>query len=183
MDCSSIEIALAPVKSVMYQRMPHADKLNLVTLDSIIELVATGHHLHVGIHSKYNGVLNEIGVTPMAFNVWLMEQDSGKRDTLNAALLTQSLTLKHAMLESAVESVGQLDDIVASRGIEVKDKISAINSKASVAMKVLTAMEIEHIKMEQEKPHKTREVHAHITSSPEARERLLKIRQEKTSDE
>lgn len=178
MSHNDLSLALEPHVSAQYERMSHSAKLEMIGLKEIIELVSEGYMLSTGKRSKRHGILNEIGVTTMSFNKWILGQDSFLRDELNSAMLTQSLQLKQSMLESAIDSVDELEDLAAEAG-SPKDKITASNLKASIAIKVLKVLDHEHQKLEKQAPAQTRQVEAHISSSEQSRARLLKLREEK----
>lgn len=180
---TDLTLQLQDVKSAMYERMAHAAKLDLVTIDGVIDLISQGHQLHCSLSSKKVGILNEISVPPIAFSSWLLTQDSGKRDDLQAAILMQSLALKSEMLDAAVASVEELSDLSNSGMASVKEKIAASTNKATTALRVLDALSIEHAKHEKAAPIAGKQqIKASITSSDEARARLLQLREQKNAE-
>lgn len=176
---NQLALQLHDVKSAMYERMPHAAKLDLVTIGTMIELVSQGYQIHTSLSSKRVGILNELSIPPISFHSWLLTQDSRSRDDLNSAMMMQSLALKNEMLDAAVSTVEELGSFAEDVSVSDATRVKALSGKAATALKVLDALSVEHDKTEKQAPTQAMPVQARITSSDEAREKLLKLRKEK----
>ena len=171
-----LQLELQPLLSAQYERMSYTAKLDMIGLNKIVELVAEGYPLTTSRRSKSVGITNQLGVTDLSFNKWLIYQPMEAREDLTNALLVQSIQLKQTMLEAALDTVCVRETIVHSR-TPGSDKIASSRAKASTALQILNVIDKETDKVEQSSSSHARPVEANIISTDESREKLIALRE------